>query len=235
MKKQLFIRGDFNDLHDGKISLRNQVWISLLKKEYGEHLDGQNIWLYEKTDRGGKGDPWVFRGVIGRDEAGEYEVSVNEKDFKRLTELSEFKDYTFEDLGAEFNAEHQLLFGPKLNNFEALKLPKAVFSDFSDMKESEYRAIREKDHPKEFIDINLVLFKYDPIGLNFDTNFDEYEGEARRILERYKEAKDEEQLAAIIKQVFIEQFDEKLASRYITTEAYLSMAKEIWAILNPAK
>jgi hypothetical protein len=41
--KQLFIKGYLNDLYDGVIPLRNTVWIALLKKAYGDNLDGQHI------------------------------------------------------------------------------------------------------------------------------------------------------------------------------------------------
>jgi hypothetical protein len=59
-RKQLFFRGDLNDLYDGKLPLRNQKYIDALKKEYGEILDGQRIWLFELTKKRGKYDQTIF-------------------------------------------------------------------------------------------------------------------------------------------------------------------------------
>jgi Cysteine-rich CPCC len=122
-EKQLFIRGDLNDLYDGIIPLRNTVWIALLKKAYGENLDGKQIWLYENTGRDGRGDPLIFPGVVKEVETGEYEISVNERDFKHLSEVEEFRGYSAEDIGAEFKAEHERQFGKKRNNEEQYPCP----------------------------------------------------------------------------------------------------------------
>lgn len=93
--KPVFIRGDLNALRDGVIPLRNEVWVALLKKTYGQINDGQQIWLYELTGD----DPTVFPGTIrdiGKDD--EYEILVNESDFEYLSESEECRGLTRDDL-----------------------------------------------------------------------------------------------------------------------------------------
>lgn len=229
---QLFIRGDLNDLHDGIISLRNTVWIALLKKYYGEHLNGQHIWLYERTGKDPNGDPWVFPGLVRETGGGQYEIVVDEKDFKRLSEVKEFKGYAPDDLGSEFADEYERQFGTSIDIFKQLKLSPSAYADFSKMKEEEYIAIHAHEGRKMLAQVSLILFDYDFVGLNFDTNFDEYEGEARLIIKRASDAADILQLAAIIKDVFADQFDPKTADR-ITDDGYLAAAKDIWPLVSP--
>jgi hypothetical protein len=85
MKKQLFIRGDLNDLQHGKIPLRNKMWIDALHAEYGDITDGQRIWLYEITKHNGKYDPTIFPGIILISD-GEYEIQINEAEMEYLSD-----------------------------------------------------------------------------------------------------------------------------------------------------
>ena len=107
--EQLFIRGDLNDLYEGVIPLRNTVWIALLKKGCGENLDGQHIWLYEKLAATAGVTLGFFRGSTNED--GEYEIAVNDEDFRWLSEYEESKEYAVDDLGFEFAEEHKRQFG----------------------------------------------------------------------------------------------------------------------------
>ena len=98
-KKQIFIRGDLNSLDGGIIPLRNQVWIEILKREYGLINDKMRIWLYEKTQKNGSDDPTIFPGIIkdlGKDD--EYDILVNEKEMKYLSESKEFNNYSIDDV-----------------------------------------------------------------------------------------------------------------------------------------
>lgn len=118
-KKQLFISG-VDNLEDGVMQLRNQTWISLLRKEYGKIDDGMKIWLAVDAKNNGLRDPTIFSGII-RDVGveNEYEVLINEKDIKYLSESEEFKDYSIEDVlgSVKFNEEHKKIF-PGLDRSE---------------------------------------------------------------------------------------------------------------------
>lgn len=99
-KKQLFIRGDLNALCDSHIPLRNPVWISILKNEYGPKLDGQNIWLYEKVVRDGKQDLIIFPGIVKNNSgiSNEYLIQINEEAFEYLSESTEFGEHSIEEI-----------------------------------------------------------------------------------------------------------------------------------------
>lgn len=102
MKKQLFIRGDLNALQDNVIPLRNDIWIQALRREHGKITDGLNIWLFELTIKNGKYDPTVFPGTIrdiGKED--EYEILVNDKEMKYLSESEKFKGYDLKDIIGE--------------------------------------------------------------------------------------------------------------------------------------
>lgn len=104
-KKQLFIGSNLNDIYvkygtdEEVMPLRNPVLISLLKKEYGEILDGMKIWLSANTKNNDKQDPTIFPGTI-RDigKKDEYEILVDEKEMQYLSESEQFKDYSIEDV-----------------------------------------------------------------------------------------------------------------------------------------
>jgi len=81
-------------------------------------------------------------------------------------------------------------------------------------------------------EISKILFKYDPINLNFESNTDEYDSEADYIVIRFQEMKSVEELEAMIKEVFIQMFDEKLANTQHALDAYKPIASEIWALMS---
>jgi len=51
----------------------------------------------------------------------------------------------------------------------------------------ERQALR-RHYPVLFDEVSSILFRHDPIGINFETNTDEYEPEVGTILPRLKEA-----------------------------------------------
>src|SRR6266852_7943123 len=71
-----------------------------------------------------------------------------------------------------------------------------------------------------------LLFRHDPIGINFETNTDEYEPEVGTILPRLKEAVSPEELCRIIYEEFFRWFngDELVGP----PSKYTDIAKEIW-------
>ena len=75
--------------------------------------------------------------------------------------------------------------------------------------------------------VSAALFRLDPVGLDFETNTDEYDMEARSIVRRLRDAVDVAEVQRIVHDEFVRAFD--------TVEAgppgrYAAVASEIWAI-----
>jgi hypothetical protein len=72
-----------------------------------------------------------------------------------------------------------------------------------------------------------ILFRHDPIGINFETNTDEYGPEVDTILPRLKEAHSPEELRRIIHEEFLHWFN---GVDTAGPEAnYDKIAQEVWA------
>ena len=94
----------------------------------------------------------------------------------------------------------------------------------------DYRKKRVKEYSEAFDKVSMVLFEHDPIGLNFDDNVDEYELEAGMVVSQFSKANSVDELETIILKIFVECFDEELATR--KREVYQLIAKEVWQILK---
>jgi hypothetical protein len=71
-----------------------------------------------------------------------------------------------------------------------------------------------------------ILFRHDPIGINFDFNADEYEPEVETILPRLKEATSQRELRKIIHEEFVQWFSPLDVG---SESRYENIASEIWA------
>lgn len=76
-----------------------------------------------------------------------------------------------------------------------------------------------------FNTLSEILFRHDPIGINFEDNTDEYNPEAGTILPRLETATTEEQVLQIIHEEFIQWFDANTAG---SKENYQALAREVW-------
>jgi len=74
-----------------------------------------------------------------------------------------------------------------------------------------------------------LLFRYDPVGLNFEDNTDEYRAEAESICIRRHEALTPEDLQRVMHEEFVHWFDDHLAG---PLDRYLPIAREAWAVLG---
>ena len=74
-------------------------------------------------------------------------------------------------------------------------------------------------------EVLAILFRHDPIGINFVDNTDEYAPEARTILQRLREAESPEGLAGIIHEEFIHWFDIDMAG---PKSRYVPIAHDVW-------
>jgi hypothetical protein len=95
------------------------------------------------------------------------------------------------------------------------------------MRHSGERKALKRRYGTLFVSISEALFKADPIGINFDTNADEYEPEARTIIPRLRSAKSEEDVHLIIYEEFCRWFDPITAG---PKENYASVSAEIWKL-----
>ena len=74
--------------------------------------------------------------------------------------------------------------------------------------------------------IATLLFRHDPVGINYETNADEYEPEARTILPRLRECRSE----ADVNRVVGEEFDRWFGDSAGANKNYEAIAKEIWEL-----
>ena len=74
-------------------------------------------------------------------------------------------------------------------------------------------------------ELAAILFRHDPIGINFGDNTDEYEPEVARILPRLREIGSVGELRRIVHEVFVEMFDPDIAG---PESRYESIAQDVW-------
>lgn len=78
-----------------------------------------------------------------------------------------------------------------------------------------------------FQDVTDLLFRHDPAGINFETNTDEYEPEARTILPRLRGASSVKDVQRIVHEEFVRWFDPQTAGQ---RSRYLAIAGELWEL-----
>jgi hypothetical protein len=74
--------------------------------------------------------------------------------------------------------------------------------------------------------LSKLLFEADPIGINFETNTDEYEPEVGTIIPRLKQSQSVDDVRRIIHEEFCKWFDVETAG---PIEAYGGIASKVWA------
>ena len=75
--------------------------------------------------------------------------------------------------------------------------------------------------------ISAVLFKADPVGVNFDTNTDEYDAEAETIVIALARAAGLDDVRSLTHEAFVQWFDAETAG---PIERYTAVANEIWSL-----
>jgi len=75
-----------------------------------------------------------------------------------------------------------------------------------------------------------ILFREDPIGINFDENTDEYEPEVDTILPRLRDAHSEEDVRGIVHEEFVKWFEASIAG---PPEKYYVVAELVWMEVVP--
>ena len=105
------------------------------------------------------------------------------------------------------------------------------FSPETKAKIAKWQAEQEKiyrQNPKLFDGVSAILFKADPMGINYKDNTDEYNPEATLIIARLGDCSSPNDLAQVLLEVFTENFDSHMAGK--DPNAYLGIAKQIWAL-----
>ena len=78
-----------------------------------------------------------------------------------------------------------------------------------------------------FDDLSALLFRHDPIGINFDTNADEYDPEVRTILPRLPACRSEADVLRVVIEEFRRWFGEDIRE---DSECCMTIAAEIWQL-----
>lgn len=74
-------------------------------------------------------------------------------------------------------------------------------------------------------EVSRILFEADPVGINFESNTDEYDAEAETIVIALPRARDAEDVRALTHETFVQWFDPETAG---PIERYRAVAVEIW-------
>ena len=77
-----------------------------------------------------------------------------------------------------------------------------------------------------------ILFRHDPIGINFEDNSDEYYPEARTILPRLKDCASPQDVVTVIHEEFNSWFDSDTAG---PRERYVDIADEVWTLWRKSR
>jgi len=78
-----------------------------------------------------------------------------------------------------------------------------------------------------FDSVAALLFRHDPVGINFEMNPDEYQTETGTILPRLRGCKSEDEVRQVIHEEFVRWFDDVTAG---PEEHYTDIASEVWQL-----
>lgn len=85
----------------------------------------------------------------------------------------------------------------------------------------------KKKYNELFSEVEEILFRHDPISINFETNTDEYSREVGTILPRLKNAKSKSDVYEILTEEFSEWFNIPI-TRLQDDLIFKTIAQEVW-------
>jgi hypothetical protein len=91
----------------------------------------------------------------------------------------------------------------------------------------EERRRLKAEHGELFDAISALLFRRDPVGINFEINNGEYDTEADTILPRLRSCQTSDDVLRVVHEEFIRWFDLNTAR---SQEGYIEIASEIWKL-----
>ena len=83
-----------------------------------------------------------------------------------------------------------------------------------------------------FVSVADILFRHDPIGINFEDNRDEYYPEARTILPKLRDCHSVQDVTGVVHEEFIKWFELETAG---PREKYQLLSEEIWNLWQEAQ
>lgn len=90
---------------------------------------------------------------------------------------------------------------------------------------AEERRRLKAEYRELFDEVTALLFRHDPISLNYETNTAEYEAEAGTILPRLRSCHSPEDVRRVVHEEFVRWFSADTAG---TEDYYSEIAAEIW-------
>jgi hypothetical protein len=87
------------------------------------------------------------------------------------------------------------------------------------------RRRRKGEYKVLFETTSAIMLKHNPIGLDFETNIDEYDPEARTVIPRLRDCASSGDVERVLHEEFCAWFTPELAG---PAEAYRAMAEELW-------
>lgn len=91
------------------------------------------------------------------------------------------------------------------------------------------------EYGKLFDKVANLLFQHDPIGINFESNTDEYESEAGTILPRLKTCGSVLEVRKMVHEEFIHWFDAGIAGAESNYDAIAQKLWELWQNYQASK
>jgi hypothetical protein len=89
------------------------------------------------------------------------------------------------------------------------------------------REVVRKQSPELFDEVSRILFRADPIGINFEDNTDEYDAEAGSIIARLPECDSRDDVRRVVREEFVRWFGIDIAGN---EERYSDVASSIWDV-----
>src|SRR5882672_819077 len=83
------------------------------------------------------------------------------------------------------------------------------------------------EYGRLFDSLAALLYRHDPIGINFENNADEYEPEAGTILPRLRGCQSRDEVLRVVHEEFVRWFGLETAG---PQEHYIRIAEEIWQV-----
>lgn len=108
--------------------------------------------------------------------------------------------------------------------------PREVVSKVAQDRSS--REAVQQEHPQLFAKVTGAMFRDDPIGINFETNTDEYDPEAGTVIPRLKDCSSAEDVTVVLHEEFSTWFGSDTAG---PRDRYTKLGEEIWLLWNSTK
>jgi hypothetical protein len=91
----------------------------------------------------------------------------------------------------------------------------------------EERRRLKAEYRQLYDELESLLFRHDPVGINFDDNTEEYEPEVSTILPKLKTCASADDVCRVVHEEFVRWFDASTAGK---PERYAAIGREIWQL-----